>query len=320
MRPRGLGFKKHLQETVQVASKKSTKKQQVQQNRNAVAVGKAASFNVETSLSAITATSLKVQADFSKISEELIQKNAEYQAVTEAISLKKQEMENLHGVDQVLLTIDEAKALHAQYLEDQQKEKERLHQENLEVLAQRAQERAREEEAYAYKLAQTRKAETDEWNEQVRVRTHSERDRREAFEKDVLNRELALKQKETEYQTALAKLATFDDEVKKEVSKAEAILKNVLTKDFTHQAQIAQMQHQTQVEKLQFDNTRLTQSVAASEAQIKELQTQLKDAYAKNAELATKAVEGASNKQAQADALALVTNIGGNGNGARPRS
>jgi hypothetical protein len=303
-----------------VASKKSTKKQQVQQNRNAVAVGKAASFNVETSLSAITATSLKVQADFSKISEELIQKNAEYQAVTEAISLKKQEMENLHGVDQVLLTIDEAKAQHAQYLEDQQKEKERLHQENLEVLAQRAQERAREEEAYAYKLAQTRKAETDEWNEQVRVRTHSERDRREAFEKDVLNRELALKQKETEYQTALAKLATFDDEVKKEVSKAEAILSNTLKKDYSHQAQIASMQHQTAVDKLTFDNQRLTQQQAADAATIKDLQAQLKTAYEENVKLARAAVDGAANSKAQSEALALMTNIGGNGNGARPRS
>lgn len=302
------------------SKKSSTKKQQVQQNKNAVAVGKAANFNVESSLSAITATSLKVQADFSKISEELIQKNAEYQAVTEAISLKKGEMEALHGVDQVLLSIDEAKAQHAQFLEEQEKDKERLQQENLAVLAQRAQDRKREEEDFNYNLQQARKAENDTWNEQVRVRTNLERDRREAFEKDILNRELALKSKETEYQAALAKLATFDEEVKKEVSRAEAILGNTLKKDYSHQAQIASMQHQTTVEKLQFDNQRLTASAANDAATIQTLQAQLKAAYDKNAELATKAVEGASNKQAQADALALVTNIGGNGNGARPRS
>jgi len=303
-----------------VASKKSTKKQQVQQNKNAVAVGRAANFNVESSLSAITATSLKVQADFSKISEELIQKNAEYQAVTEAITLKKQEMENLHGVDNVLLTIDEAKALHQQYLEEQAKQKEQLAQDNLATIAQRAQERTRDEEAYTYKLHQNRRAENDKWTEELRVRNNQERDRQEAFEKDVANREFVLKTKETEYQAALQKAATFDEDVKKEVSKAEAILKNVLTKDFNHQAQIAQMQHKTEVDKLQFDNQRFQQQVVSNDAQIKELQAQLKTAYEENVKLARAAVDGAANSKAQSEALALMTNIGGNGNGARPRS
>jgi hypothetical protein len=303
-----------------VASKNSTKKQQVQQNKNAVSIGKAASVNIGASLSAISATSVKIQGDLSKISEELIQKHAELQAVDEAIALKKQDMQNLHGVDQVLLTIDEAKAQHTQYLEEQQKQKEHLAQENLAVLAQRAQERGREQEDFGYKLQQARKADNDAWNEQVRIRTNAERDRQEAFEKDVANREAVLKLKETEYQAALAKAATFDQDVAKEIKKAEAIITNVLTKDFNHKAEIAAMQNQTHVEKLQFDNQRYQQTMVVNEAQIKELQAQLKDAYAKNAELATKAVEGASNKQAQADALALVTNIGGNGNGARPRS
>lgn len=303
-----------------MASKKSTKKQQVQQNKNAVAVGRAANFNVESSLSAITATSLKVQADFSKISEELIQKNAEYQAVTEAITLKKQEMENLHGVDNVLLTIDEAKALHQQYLEEQAKQKEQLAQDNLATIAQRAQERTRDEEAYTYKLHQNRRAENDKWTEELRVRNNQERDRQEAFEKDVANREFVLKTKETEYQAALQKAATFDEDVKKEVSKAEAILKNVLTKDFNHQAQIAQMQHKTEVDKLQFDNQRFQQQVVSNDAQIKELQAQLKTAYEENVKLARAAVDGAANSKAQSEALALMTNIGGNGNGARPRS
>jgi colicin import membrane protein len=304
-----------------VATKKSsTKKQQVQQNRNAVAVGKASNFNIETSLSSLSTTALKVQADFSKISEELIQKHAEYQAVTEAIALKKQEMENLHGVDQVLLTIDEAKAQHAQYLEDQAKERERLAEENLAILTQRNQERQREQESYSYELQQKRKAETDAWNEQVRVRTNAERDRQEAFEKDIANREAALKLKETEYQAAIAKAATFDAEVATAAKREVAIVTNALTKDFNHKTEIAAMQHKTEVDKLQFDNNRLVTAAAADAATIQSLQAQLKAAYDKNAELAAKAVEGASNKQAQADALALVTNIGGSGNGARPRS
>lgn len=297
-----------------------TKKQQAQATRNTASLSKAQSIDLSKTLSGITSAGVTIQGTLSKISEEIIQKHAELQAVDESIALKKQDMTNLHGVDQVLLSIDEAKALHAQHLEDQAKSNELLAQEQKARQVQQAQERAREQEDYTYKLTQARKNDNDSWNEQVRVRTNAERDRQEAFEKDVANREFVLKTKETEYQAALQKAATFDDEVKKEVTRAEAILKNVLTKDFSHQAQIATIQHQTQVEKLQFDNTRLAQTAATADAQIKELQAQLKTAYEENVKLARAAVDGAANSKAQSEALALMTNIGGNGNGARPRS
>lgn len=297
-----------------------TKKQQAQATKNTASISKAQSIDLTKTLNALTAAGVGIQSSLSKISEEIIQKHAELQAVDESINLKKKEMSDLHGVDQVLLNIDEAKALHAQTLEDHEKQKQHLAEENLAVLAQRAQERQREQEEYTYKLQQTRKNEIDAWNEQVRIRTNAERDRQEAFEKDVANREAVLKAKETDYQAALAKAATFDDEVKKEVSKAEAILKNTLTRDFNHQAQIATMQHTTAVEKLQFESQRLAAASAAQEAQIKELQAQLKTAYEENVKLARAAVDGAANAKAQSEALALMTNIGGSGNGARPRS
>jgi chromosome segregation ATPase len=297
-----------------------TKKQQAQATRNTASLSKAQSIDLSKTLSGITSAGVTIQGTLSKISEEIIQKHAELQAVDEAIALKKQDMQNLHGVDQVLLNIDEAKAQHAQTIEDLAKQKDQVEQDIRDLQAKNEQERVREQEDYAYKTKMARKVEQDAWVEQVRLRNNQERDRQEAFEKDVSNREFALKTNETEYQAALAKSATFDEEVKKEVSKAEAILKNVLTKDFNHQAQIATMQHQTQIEKLQFETQRLATAAAASEAAIKELQAQLKDAYAKNSELARAAVDGAANSKAQSDALALMTNIGGNGNGARPRS
>lgn len=297
-----------------------TKKQQAQSARNTASLSKAQSIDLSKTLSGITSAGVTIQGTLSKISEEIIQKHAELQAVDESIALKKQEMQNLHGVDQVLLSIDEAKAQHQATLDELEKQKQQIEQEHQELVNQLAQTRAREQEDYTYKLTQARKNDLDTWNEQVRIRTNAERDRQEAFEKDVANREFVLKTKETEYQAALTKAATFEDEVKKEVSKAEAILKNVLTKDFSHQAQIATIQHQTQVEKLQFDNQRLQQTAAAADAQIKELQAQLKTAYEENVKLARAAVDGAANSKAQSEALALMTNIGGNGNGARPRS
>jgi hypothetical protein len=297
-----------------------TKKQQAQSTRNTASIAKAQSIDLSKTLSGITSAGVTIQGTLSKISEEIIQKHAELQAVDESIALKKQDMQNLHGVDQVLLTIDEAKALHAQALEEQEKEKAQLAQDERDRQAQRAQDRTREEADYSYKLTQNRKNDNDTWNEQVRIRTNAERDRQEAFEKDVANREFVLKTKETEYQAALAKAATFEAEVTAASKREVAIVTNVLTKDFNHKTEIATIQHTTQVEKLQFDNQRLGQYAATAEAQIKELQAQLKTAYEENVKLARAAVDGAANAKAQSDALALMTNIGGNGNGARPRS
>lgn len=297
-----------------------TKKQQAQATRNTASLSKAQSIDLTKTLSGITSAGVTIQGTLSKISEEIIQKHAELQAVDEAIALKKQDMTNLHGVDQVLLSIDEAKSQHTQTLEDLAKQKDQVEQEIRDLQAKNEQERVREQEDYAYKTKIARKVEQDAWIEQVRLRNNQERDRQEAFERDVTNREFALKAKEVEYQAALTKAATFDEDVKKEVSKAEAILKNVLTKDFSHQTQIAAMQHSTQVEKLTFDNQRLQQTAATAEAQIKELQAQLKTAYEENVKLARAAVDGAANAKAQSDALALMTNIGGGSNGTRTRA
>lgn len=301
-----------------MASKNSTKKQQVQQNKNTASIGKAASVNIGASLSAISATSVKIQGDLAKISEELIQKHADLQAVDEAIRLKKQEMENLHGVDNVLLTIDEAKAQHAQQLEVLAQEKAKIEEEHETLQAQLAQARARDEEEYSYNLQQTRKNETDTWNEQVRTRTNLERDRREAFERDLLNRELVLKTKETEYSDALTKAASFEADVKKEVDKAVAIATNSLNKDHTHKAQLVEVQNKAIIDGLNSALAQKVQLLADRDATITALSNQLKDAYAKNAELASKAVEGAANAKSMADMQSLITNVGGNGT--RPRS
>lgn len=302
-----------------MASKNSTKKQQVQSNKAAVALGKAASININSSLSAISQTSVKIQADLSKIGEELIQKHAELQAVDETIALKKQEIENLHGVDAVLLTLDEARAQHTQAVEQLAQERQQVEQSNQQLEVQKKVERDREQEQFTYNLQQKRKADADAWTEQVRVRGVQETERQEKFEKDLATREAALKAKETEYQTALQKAATFDADVAKEVAKAESILKNVLTRDFNHKQEISDITHKTTIEKYQFDQQRMVQTANTLEQNVKDLQAQLKAAYEENAKLASKAVDGAANAKATADAISTLSSLN-NGNGTRART
>jgi hypothetical protein len=302
-----------------VASKNSTKKQQAQAVKNTNSISKAASLNINSSLTAITQTSVKIQSDLSKIGEELIQKHAELQAVDEAIALKKEEMSNLHGVDNVLLSIDEAKTLHSQFVEEREKQKQQIELEQQELINQRLQERQREEEEYNYKLQLARKNETDAWNESIRVRKNQERDRQEAFEKDFAARKAALEAQEAQYQAALTKAATFDAEVDAKVKREVAIVTNTMNKDFKHQTDMTAVQHQSMVEKVNYDNKRLVEAANNYETQVKELQVQLQKAYEENAKLARAAVDGAANAKAQADALSTLANLG-SGNGTRART
>jgi hypothetical protein len=221
---------------------------------------------------------------------------------------------------QVLLTIDEARANHLQTLEQLSKEKQTVEQGHRDLIARQQQERQREEEAHSYQLAQKRKADQDAWTEQVRVRGNQERDRQEAFEKNIVTREEALRLKETQYNEALTKAQSFDNDVVREADKRIAIATNSLKKDFEHQTQMTHVKHESEVEKLRYDNTRLVQAANNYETQVKELQAALKSAHESQTQLAKDAVAAAANKQAQADALALVTNIGGGNGQARPRS
>jgi hypothetical protein len=290
-----------------------TKKSQAQATRNTAALTKASALDLSKSLNALTTSGVVIQGTLSKISEELITKHAELQAVVDTINLKKAEMEALHGVDQVLLTVDEARENHRLQLEQMQKERDAAQQAHIQLVKQNGQDRSRDEANYSYDLQQQRKAEADAWTEKLRVRNNEERDRQEKFEKNHVEREAILRLRETAYNDALAKIATFDAEVTKASDKAAAIATGSLKKDYTHDMQMVVVKHEAELAKIKFDNQRLIEAANNLEKQLSDALIQLKAAHEAQTQLAKDAVAAASNKQAQADAMAMLTNIGGNG-------
>lgn len=299
-------------------SSSKTKKQQAQTTKNTAAITKASGLDLSKSLNALSTSGVTIQGTLSKISEELITQHAELQAVSDAIALKKSEMEALHGVDQILLTLDEARENHLVELEQMRKEREDTHQTHMLLIDQNTQERARNEANYAYDLQQQRKAEADAWAEKLRIRNNEERDRQEKFERSYAERETALRLKETAFNDAIARIATFDAEVKRESDKNVAIALNSLKKDYTHEAQMTAVRHEADLGKIKFDNQRLVEAANNMEKQVLELQSQLKSAHEAQTQLAKDAVSAAATQKNIADMQSLVTNIGGNGT--RPRS
>lgn len=300
-------------------SKHNTKKQQVTDIKNKAAVEKASNLQLTESLNSLSTAGVKVQETLSQVGKDLIAKASELNAVDEAIVLKKKELEDLHGKDKILLTIDELKTDHEKTINELKiafsEEKARLDKERLEE----SERRVREQKDYEYEIDRLRKKDAVDWEEQLRVRLRDETIRREQFDKNHAEREAVLKQKELDYATALDKLKSFDLEVEKrvkeEVSKAAAFI----NKEHSHSVTLTAVQHKAEADGLRASCATLATQNSTLTATVQDLQVKLQAAYEKNGELASKAVESAANKAAHADALALITNIGGGNGTTRPR-
>jgi hypothetical protein len=288
-----------------------SKKQQVQDFKNKASVDKANTVQLDKALGSISGASVQVQSAFSKIGEELVNKHAELKAIDEAITLKKQELENLHGADKALLSIDELNIEYQNTLEDLH-EKKRVATIDFDRFQEEARQRwEREENLYKYNLAQQRKQETDAWEEQVRIKARSEKIRQEEFEKNVAERTAALAAQEKQYQDAISKAATFDTEVEKRIKEEVAKVTSAMKRDFDHSSQMVLVRHTSEVDNLNNTINNLSKENQSHEATIRELREQLTASMAAQVQLAKDVAAAAGNKSAQADALALMTNLGG---------
>lgn len=288
-----------------------SKKKQKLQTANAAAVAHAEAVDLTYSLQSLSGAGVEIQQTLSKISENLIGKHAELLAVDTTIKIKKQELAALHGVDSVLLSIDDAKTLQSETIEELNREREAIKASNNLLEENLNQQRKREDAEFVYQLNQRRKQDADAWAEQVRVRANTERDRQETFEKSFSFREEGIKKQETAYTEAIAKLATFDAELKAKSDREVAIALNSLKKDYTHQMELVDVKHGSEILRMGNEVASNSKTIAAQEKQIADLQTQLKAAQEAQITLAKATVDGASNKAAQADALALMSGLGG---------
>jgi len=286
----------------------SSKRKQAQDSRNAVALDKAGSLQLDKALGDVSSTSIIVQSLFGKISEELVTKHSELKAINDAIDLKKTELTDLHGKDRILLSIDD---LNVEF----KKEQDRITQEREEIQRELQQQDA----AFEYNRNQERKAANDRWDEVVRVRERDQKIKEEEFEKLHKAKHDELKAIDLEYKSAIEKVKSFDDVVKKEVDKQVSIVSNVLKKDHAHQLEIIHIQHTSAVDRLVADSARLNDTITANNVLISSLQSQLAAAHAAQTKLASEAVSAAANQKGMADMQSLITNIGGP-NGARAKS
>lgn len=296
-----------------------SKKSAVDTATKADILSRAAQVDVESIRTNLAAVKTQVARQLVDIEEELVVNAEMLQAVTAAIEIKQQEMKDLHGADQVLMSIDDLRVKLAEEKAKFEAEKRALEEETVRLKdeAEAAQERAQDE--YAYNVAQDRKRDLDVWSDQKAQRARTENLRIQDFERDLALRTAALTEKEAVYANAIAQAATFDakvDEAAAEKAKAQV---DAISRNHKHATEITKAGTDAQISGLQKDIAHRDQTIQKLEAQLAAALAQVSESTKAQSDLAKATVDLAAEKSAKADVLSIVAGAS-SGNGARPRS
>lgn len=262
----------------------ATKKTKKQTDKVIEAVSTLKPHTVIEEIGALQST---LQNTLAGLSAQISTKLEQMKNVEEAIVLKQNELEDLYAIEVEAISLED---LNKQIL-DQKVQWE----EDSEERAKRWQ---REEEEHGYEMAQKRKRSQEEYNVEIATRRRSEAIRQEDLEKQWKLREEALAGQEQEVVSLKAQVAGFDDKLKAEVGKAEAIAANRVKKDYEHE--IAMLKKDVEAERV-LNATKvsaLDDTINGLQCQIADLQKQLAESRSDAKEVTSAALRSASGRQA----------------------
>lgn len=248
---------------------------------------------------------VNVQGTLAGLSAALTTKIQQLEQMDTAIGLKEQRLQELYGIENMAITLDEMKA--------QRDEEERLHGEQkaarakgwMEEEAERHKKWKRELEEYEYARNLSNKKWKDDFDAEVITSKRNEQSRQEMLTKAWNEREASIKAREQEFAELQKQVADFDAKLKSEVAKAEAVVGNSLKREYTHQMELMKKDADAQITLSKMNGAAQDKEIQGLHEQIRSLQAQLTAARTDAKEVATQALQSASGRQV-ADALQRV--------------
>ncbi len=278
-----------------------------------------AEMSIEKATKAVASAKVQITSTLDQLNEEINGKLEELRQVNEAIAIATEELQALHDNDVVLSATadlidqheqkkaelkEEIANLRAAWDREQQAHNEAVRERNADL----DKSRKREIDDYNFKLDVDRRNERAAFEEEVRQRKLVEVQRREAFEKDFLDRDAALKARETEFVEAVEKAAKFDETSEK--LKASYIEMNSIKRDHKVEIEKLTAQHNSVAQLQEQKITYLTQSIADRDRTINALNAELEKARENVKQMATSAMEAQSGKAALEAVQAAVEKVG----------
>lgn len=273
-----------------------------------------AGMSIEKTVQGLSTLGLDVSRSLNLVQEQISDTLAELHVLQEAVELKRAELSQLHDADVAATAlsqmVDEYEKKRVELeteLAEKRNDWNREQAEHARAVAERntdtAKSRMREESDYKYAIERERKVAQDTYEETLRAKTKEVLEKNEKMMKEWAAREEAVSSREAEFADMKKKVESFQDTVNAEVAKAEAILKNSLTRDFTSKFVLQQKEAESDRRVLELRVQTFEENLKNRDALIANLQDQLVSAGAKVQEIASKALDSASGKQA----LAAVT-------------
>lgn len=277
------------------------------------------------------ALGLELNRSLSAITEQCVAKVNELATLTDAVNLETKELERLYSLDVASAAIqlliadhDEKKtALEKEISEARAawNEEYRLHQKtNAQRDSDLQMSRQREESEYNYNKKMERAKADDVFTQKSLQQEREFALKTASFERDLSERKAAIAKEEADIIELRARVAGFEEEIKKSVNSAVAVATSSLKKDLLHEFAIKENGLQTQIqlasqknEALTVANTELAKQVLALQAQVEAAKTQAQD-------IAIKALESASGQQALAQVTSIVRDSGGGTTGRNNKS
>jgi colicin import membrane protein len=266
-------------------------------------------ISVDEIVQRLSGLGLEVSRALADISEKLADEVRLLAVVREAVALERRELEDLHKIDIAATSLDqlvEEHARQAQQLEaqmatrraawqDEVAKAERDRKDQDEALKKQ---RQREIDEYEYKKAQDRKKQQDKHDEDHRTLDRANRDKQEKLEKEWLQREASLKEREGAVGQMEATVAAFDARLAQAIEATDARVRRETAQQFEQQILVLTKDAAAEKRFAELQVNSLEQSLKQAGIQTAALEKQLSDAKQQVQDIAVKAIEGASGSRA----------------------
>jgi len=266
-------------------------------------------LSAETVINQIGELQVNLQATLAGLGAAVTSKVEQMQNVEQAIALKEQELKVVYDIEQEALVLEDIKAQREKDSEDWEKEKLSRQVQWDEDDEEREKRWQREEEEHLYRIQQQNVRTHEEHKSLVDRNRRNEQIRQEELTRSWTEREDSLKGKEEAFNNLKAKVEGFDELLKTEVKKTEAITENRIKRQYEHDMQLLQKDIEAEKNLHSIKVSAMDETIKGLEEQIVALQRDLASARADAKEVTNAALQSASGRQV-VEALSKVDNSG----------
>jgi len=309
-------FEQIIQEKQKLDSKIATKQEEAEKEKDKQILTAASGYTVDSIVKGLADLQLEFGSIVNELAEKLAKENSKLDELNRAIEVETQYLQQLQKIRVVADTLDVLTQEHQENLikleADIQKKREALEKEKQQKLqelekeqtkfeeAERAynelltKNREKEQEEYQYKLENSRKINEDSYRETKRQLEREIQEVTRQKEKDWVEREKIIKQRQPLLEEYQKKVASFPTELDVEVKKArEEAIKDTSQKAKV-EADLFEKEWEGSKQSYELKITSLEQTIERQNQQIESISNQLQETLKQAKDLAMRAFDSSS--------------------------